>query len=60
MLGPHAEGSARGDPLADLKLIDAGAERIYDADGLGSGQGRQVGLEAVGAAYGPEIMVVDG
>ena len=58
-LGPRAEGAA-GDPLPDLQAVDAFAQRVDDADRLGARCGRQFGLEAVGAADRPEVVIVDG
>ena len=59
-LGPRTEGAAAGDALADRQALDALAERLDDADGLGAGAGRHLGLEAVAAAHGPQVVVVDG
>ena len=60
VLGPHPEGSAGGDTLADLEAGHSLAEGVDDTHGLGSGSGGQLGLEPVGASDRPQVVVVDG
>ena len=60
VLGPRAERAAGGDALTDREVLDTLAERVDDADRLGAGAGRQLGLEAVGATHRPQVVVVDG
>ncbi|OEI67187.1 hypothetical protein Cus16_3195 [Curtobacterium sp. ER1/6] len=58
VLGPDAERTA-GDALADLQPVDALAERLDDTECLGAAGGRELRLEAVCAADGPQVVVVD-
>ena len=59
-LGPGAEGAAGRDPLTHREALDALAECLDDPDGLGAGAGGHLRLEAVAAAHGPQVVVVDG
>lgn len=60
VLGPGAEGAAGRDALSDREVLDALTEGVDDAQGLGAGGRRQLGLEPIGAAHGPQVVVVDG
>lgn len=59
LLGPGPEAATRGHPLAHGEVLDPVTEGIDDTDGLGAGARGQLGLEPVGAADGPEVVVVD-
>ena len=60
VFGPHAEGASGDDPLPGLQRGDTLTHGIHDAERLGPGARRKLGLVAVRAPDRPQVVIVDG